>query len=631
MESTFIKNQSINPALLPYDLTNYTGVRGRNFFLEDQLLKRIFLKEIIENQYSEDHSLSVWKHLEGFGKVAGSILDELIEIAHREENIGKLVSYSKTGDPINEVEYCYEQKEVRRICYEWGLVNLDYHPEWKYPFTMFHRMALAYISNMNGEGGVNCPLAMTDGMIRVLNAIGTKSQKEFYLPLIASPESKSYFMCGQFVTERVGGSNVAANRTIAKKIEEGDEDHPAKYLLIGEKWFCSNPGDLWVTTAKIEGTNTIGLFLVPRLFPSGERNSYYLLRKKEIIGSKGKLTVESIYDGTYAEELGKPAHGLANLIKYVINISRIHVGVSAAAMSRRSIMESFAYIRRRTAYGKKIIEFPQTQFELIKMILKQTVVTLANFQNFNLMENNDILSQLLTPMLKYISTITSTFNVRRAILLHGGNGILNDFSCLPRLLNDSIINETWEGAHPVIQDHTIKALKKPRIQQRLEQEFQSINKINIPEDIELNELISYFWHLWSEYKNLLEEYFKNEDLLLLNKAYIVEQLFYIYGYYLLIKETTFTIPKENYKNYFNGFLWGDNPYQNTIKNNSNRDYKEFLNQLHQENKIYLNLLKLYKEMENLYTGYKPVNINSLFLDNHKIIEILNYFGIADFY
>lgn len=603
MESTFIKTQSINPGLQPYDISNYTGVRGKNFFLEDKLLQRIFVKEIIENQYSFEHAKAVWDHLKGFGNVVGTILDELTEIAHREENLGKIIHYNRTGERIDEVDYCFEQKEIRRICFEWGLVNLDYHPNWKHPFTMFHRMALAYLSNLNGEAGINCPLAMTDGMIRVLKAIGTKSQQERYLPLIASPETKSHFMCGQFVTERVGGSNVAANRTIARKVQEGDSENPAKYVLIGEKWFCSNPGDLWVTTAKIEGTNTIGLFLVPKLLPNGERNSYYLIRKKEIIGSKGKLTAESIYDGTYAEELGKPVHGLANLIKYVINISRIHVGVAAAGMSRRSIMESMVYTTKRTAYGRRIIDFPQTKVELIKMILKHTVITLANFQNYHLIEQNDVLSQLLTPMLKYISTITATSNIRQAILLHGGNGILNDFSCLPRLLNDAIINETWEGAHPVIQDHTIKALKKPRVQQRLEQEFQTLNQISLEKMHELKELISYFWKLWENYKNRIEYYFNNEDLLLLNKPYIVEQLFYIYGYYLLIKECTFSIPEEHLK--------------------TNELYRKIL----EENSLFLDLLRLYKEMENLYTYFNPISESSLMLQNQKVGLLLEYFGV----
>ncbi|MFN3604941.1 MAG: acyl-CoA dehydrogenase family protein [Leptonema sp. (in: bacteria)] len=597
-----------NPGLEPYDLSNYKGVKNENFFLSDNLLKRIFIKEIILNNYSENHSLSMWKHLEEFGSIAGGILNELAEIAHKEENLGKLVNYDKSGNRIDEIEYSLEQKEIRRICYEAGIVNLDFFPNWKYPFTMFHRMALAYISNKNGEAGVNCPLAMTDGMIRVIKELGTQSQKERYLPLIAHPESKSHFMCGQFVTERVGGSNVGANRTIARKIEEGNGVEPAKWILNGEKWFCSNPGDLWVTTAKIENTNTIGLFLVPKYLPDGTRNQYQLLRKKEIIGSKGKLTVESIYEGTYAESLGKPSHGLVNLIKYVINISRIHVGISACSMSSRAIRETYLYCTTRNAYGRKILDFPQSKLEFLKMILRHATITLANFYNFFLIEKNDILSDLFTPLLKYISTISATMNIKQAILFHGGNGILNDFSCLPRLLNDSIINETWEGAHPVIQDHTIKALKKPKIQKRLEEE------LNLLKDHQ-EEIYKIFYQKWNDFKKEWEVFEKSEELLLLNKQYIVETLFYIIGFYLLLKESNFIIQKDTYNLEFLKKIYSNNSTDPISKRN-------------QERMLFLNLAKFYSEFNPFREMSASIrNLDSI--QNLEVEKIISYFGKGD--
>lgn len=590
-----------NPGLKPYDLTEYTGVKAKNFFLTDSLLKRLTFKEFLMGEYSETHSKDMWDHLVGFGNIAGGILNELAEQAHKEENIGKLIPYDRSGNRINEIEYSLEQKEIRRICYEWGLVNLDFFPHWKHPFRIFHRMALAYISNKNGEAGVNCPLAMTDGMIQVLKEIGTKSQKERYLPLIAHPDSKSHFMCGQFVTERVGGSNVAANRTIAIKIEEGNDSEPSKWILKGEKWFCSNPGDLWVTTAKIENTDTIGLFLVPKFLPDGSKNSYQYLRKKEIIGSKGKLTVETIYDGTYAESLGRTTYGLANLIKYVINVSRIHVGISACGMSSRALMETYLYIKTRNAYGKKILEFPQSQLEFLKMILRHSTITLANFYNFSLLERNDILCELLTPLLKYISTVSATMNLKQAILFHGGNGILYDFSCLPRLLNDSIINETWEGAHPVIQDHVLKALKKRKIQKRLEEEFSTITNTQLYND---------FVYKWNQFRKEWESFEKNEDLLLLNKQYIVETLYYIFGYFLLLKETQFLIKDESQSQKLIMII------QNKVN--------EFVKQWNQESLLFLALAEIYKEID-------PIRETSTMIKNQSLLQnqidaIFTFFG-----
>ena len=251
-------SQLLNPGLASFDLSAYKGVQGLNFYEEDRLLQKIVRK--YASNYKKEHLQGLEKNLHSYGELAGGILNHLVTSCHKEEKWGKITQYDRVGKRVDQVEYCFEQREVRRINYEYGLVNLDFHPEWKHPFTELHRMALAYLSNKNGEAGINCPLAMTDGMIKVLQALGTPEQKEKYLRLIADPQSKSHFMAGQYVTERVGGSNVAENRTLARKTKE-----KKKWLLKGEKWFCSNPGDLWVTTARIENTNVIGMFLVPRI------------------------------------------------------------------------------------------------------------------------------------------------------------------------------------------------------------------------------------------------------------------------------------------------------------------------------------------------------------------------------
>lgn len=444
-----------NPALGPYDLTGYNGVAGRNFYEEDRILQRIV--DRYAAGYDGTHKAELVEHLRGYGLLCGGRLNELTIAAHREGRYGEIVNFDHTGQRIDEVRYCVEQKESRRLSYEYGIVNLDFHQNWRHPFTRLHRMALAYIANMNGEGGVTCPLAMTDGMIRALQELGTPEQKKKYLPLVAGEGSPSHFMAGQYLTERVGGSNVGANRTVARRGENG------KWILNGEKWFCSNPGDLWVTTARVEGTNTIGMFLVPRIKDDGELNGCYLVRKKDIIGSRGKVTAEVIYQDLEAEALGRPAHGLANMLRYIIETSRVHVAVAAIGMGTRALFEAKAYTQAREAYGRKIVEFPSVLKTLTEMTITQAAIVLTAFKNFHLMETGHGARQLLTPLMKYASTVHATWITHEAMMLHGGNGILGDFSVLPRLHNDSIINETWEGTHQIIGEHVLKAFARPRI------------------------------------------------------------------------------------------------------------------------------------------------------------------------
>ena len=447
----------VNPGLQPFDISEYAGVEGRNFYEMDALLQRIVERH--SRDCSAEHKSAIHAHLNGYGALVGGPLSELARESHKEGRYGEIIHFDRAGRRIDLVKYCREQVEARRLSYEYGIVNLDFHPSWKHPFTMTHRMALAYLSNQNGEHGVTCPLAMTDGIIRGIKALGTDVQKEKYLTLVAKVGSQSHFMAGQYVTERVGGSNVAANRTVATKISGG------RWLLNGEKWFCSNPGDLWVTTARIEGTNTIGMFLVPRLNDDGTLNGCHLLRKKDIIGSRGKITVEVAYEGCVAEELGRPAHGLANLVKHIINTSRIHVAVSAAGMARRAYMEAYAYSMVREAYGRKIIEFPSLVRTLAEMQIQQSAFTLSAFQNFVYVDGSHAAASLVTPLLKYAGTLHATYLTHAAIMLHGGNGILADFSCLPRLHNDAIINETWEGTHQIISEHVTKAFSRLRVRE----------------------------------------------------------------------------------------------------------------------------------------------------------------------
>lgn len=516
-----------NPGLQPFDISDYEGLRGLNFFEEDRVLQRILLQHA--SGLEKDHARDMMAHIHGYGELTGGIIDELTIESHKEGKYGQIKTFDRTGNRIDEIQYCAEQLESRRISYDYGIVNLDFHPEWKHPFTTLHRMALAYLCNEVGEGGVACPLAMTDGMILALKELGTEEQKELYLPLVAGPGSHSHFMCGQYVTERVGGSNVGANRTVAHPREDG------KWVLTGEKWFCSNPGDLWVTTARIEGSERIGMFLVPRLKEDGTKNGYQLIRKKDIIGSRGKLTAECIYEDLVAEPLGRVSHGLANIIRYVIKTSRMHVAVGGAGMGRRGLREAIAYTSVRTAYGKRIIDIPVTALLLARMSILQTAVELAVFRAFRMEEEGNVMTALMTPLMKYCASVHSTWLIQKAMMLHGGNGILGDFSVLPRLLNDSIINETWEGAHPLIQEHALKAYHRPKVKRALGEWVE--RTVSNASGGPAKETAAALQKEWQDFQKYMNE--SSHDFLDLNRKAVCDRLYSIISVVLLLEQTIY--------------------------------------------------------------------------------------------
>jgi hypothetical protein len=63
-------------------------------------------------------------------------------------------------------------------------------------------------------------------------------------------------------------------------------------------------------------------------------------------------------------------------------------------------------------------------------------------------------------MAKYRTAVALTAHIRDAILVFGGNGIVEDFTILPRLLRDALIIETWEGTHNTLCLQLVRDLER---------------------------------------------------------------------------------------------------------------------------------------------------------------------------
>lgn len=421
-------------------LPGYAGTKGLNMWEADADLRDAVLPRLTDR--------AAVARFRAFGAEVGGRLGGLIEASHRPEKLPLLVEKSVGGERVQAVEYCPEQIEARRTLARalYGQGDLP----------LVERMTLAVLSNYMGEGGITCPLAMTEGLIGLLEKRGTPSQKEL-LPKLRSDDPDWAVTGGQFVTERQGGSNVSANETVAAPRPDGS------WSLTGTKWFCSNPGEAWVTTAKVEGSNFVGLFLMLRRGPDGRLNGHKLLRKKQIGGTRGKATVEVEFTGGRAELIGKPREGLAILVDEILSVSRLHVAAAALGFASRALLEAETFAAWRVAYGRKIGEMPSVKARLVRMRRERLGMLNAFYAGVDAVAAGAADADALVPMLKVEVSKRASFLVREAQLLVGGHGILDDFSPLNRLADDAIVNEIWEGTHPILCGHAAKALRRPRV------------------------------------------------------------------------------------------------------------------------------------------------------------------------
>jgi alkylation response protein AidB-like acyl-CoA dehydrogenase len=320
-------------------------------------------------------------------------------------------------------------------------------------------LALFYLSAQNGEAGHNCALACTAGLIKVLQAVGSEAQKERYLPLLLDPNYDANYKGAQYLTEVQGGSDVGANDTIATPTSSSDI-----WRLNGEKWFCSNiTADLALVTARVpgqgEGTRGLGLFLMPRYLENGRLNSVVIQRLKDKLGTRSMATGELVLDNATAYQLGPKEDGFKNVMTHVINTSRIYNAMGVCGSARRAYLVASSFANHRLAFGRAIVHYPIVQDILANMRADGTAILSGSLQIARYLDQAETegadqkisgFLRMAVNLNKYRSALLAHQCIVSGIELLGGNGAIETFSVLPRLLRDNIVYENWEGTHNVL-------------------------------------------------------------------------------------------------------------------------------------------------------------------------------------
>lgn len=432
-------------------LDDWQASQPDNFLVADRNLQRL-----LEFHWGEEVYAEHLPRLYDFGRVVAEV-DDLVRTANRDENLPRLNRYDGVGQRIEEVDFHPAHHEAGRAIYGSGVMSV-----YEEPGNNLLSLALFYLSSLNGEAGHNCPLACTAGLIKVLQAVGSPSLQARYLPGLLDPDYDENYTGAQFLTEVQGGSDVGANATTATPLDPGAE---GTWLLNGEKWFCSNvTGDLALVTARVpaqgEGTAGLGLFLVPRRLEDGSLNNTFIRRLKYKLGTRSMATGEIEFRDALAYQVGDTGKGFRNVMVYVINTSRIFNAIGTSANARRAYMVAWRYARHRGAFGQPIIHFPLVQDRLARMrsdavaMLSGTMRIVQTVDEIETGKKDDAATGAFLRMAlnlnKYRSAVLAHEVINNGIEVLGGNGTIEDFSILPRLLRDNVVYENWEGSHNVL-------------------------------------------------------------------------------------------------------------------------------------------------------------------------------------
>jgi acyl-CoA dehydrogenase len=449
------------------DLIRWQDAQQENFFLSDPNFLRLL------NFYKGDKWLDQRKQeFSDFGERCATILNQAAEINNRNENLPRLERHDGVGQVKEEIDHHPSYVECGRVIYGSGMMKLQAEPG-----SFFHSLALFYLSNQNSEAGHNCPVACTAGVVRVLSRVVEPKLREKFLPQLVDPNFDTNHTGAQFLTEIQGGSDVGTNDC---RVVAGDT--PGSYRLSGEKWFCSSAdADIFLITARFDaalpGTKGLGLFLVPRRLEDGTINGFSFRRLKDKLGTRSMASGEMDFEGAVAYAVGPVERGFKTVMENVIHLSRIYNTLAVAGGARRGYKTALSYAQHRRAFGKAIVEYPLVLETLARLRVDSAAMLSGAMYCCDQQDRVDTLSgaetddpneallyqRTLANLNKYRSAYTNTLGACRAIEILGGNGAIESFSILPRLLRDAIVSENWEGTHNTLFMQTLKDISRYRV------------------------------------------------------------------------------------------------------------------------------------------------------------------------
>jgi putative acyl-CoA dehydrogenase len=432
-----------------------------------------------------------------YGNFSGGEMIDLSFAAN--DNPPALGSHDHYGHRLNQVDYHPAYHQIMAAAIDASIHNLPWVSQQSGAQVV--RAALFYL-HQQIEAGSGCPLSMTFAAWPVISQNTTLAKlwqpgmaSTHYDPTNQPITNKGGLTLGMAMTEKQGGSDVRANTTQARLINDSEQS----YLLTGHKWFCSAPmSDGFLTLAQTPAG--LSCFLLPRWHPAGYLNSIYIQRLKNKVGNRANASSEIELREAYALLIGEPGRGIATILQMVA-LTRFDCALGASALMRQCVAQACHHAAHRQAFGKRLMEQPLMVNVLTDLVIEAEAALALSMR---LAQGLDLASQdeqqqhflrLATPIAKYWLCKRAVTVANEAQECLGGAGYIES-SLLARLYREAPLNAIWEGCGNIQCLDVLRVLKQNQTSWRiLLAELQSAQGANRYFDQALKQLIKDFPHI----------------------------------------------------------------------------------------------------------------------------------------
>lgn len=290
-----------------------------------------------------------------------------------------------------------------------------------------------------GIGGIGLH---NDVVMPYIHEFGTEQQKQRWMPKAVTGEIISAIA----MTEPGAGSDLAGVKTTA--IKDGDN-----YIINGEKTFITNgyTADLVIVVCVTDPYaqpihKGISLIVVEAGTPGFTKG-----KKLRKVGQHANDTSELIFDNAIVPKenlIGQEGMGFYYLMKK-LQQERLVLAIGAVADLKRMLDITMDYVKQRTAFGKPISKFQNTQFKMAEMATKIKIgETFVNRLVADHMEGKDIVTEV--SMAKWWLTDLAQQVAVDCMQLHGGYGYMEEYE-IARRYRDVAVGSIYAGTNEIMK------------------------------------------------------------------------------------------------------------------------------------------------------------------------------------
>jgi len=271
---------------------------------------------------------------------------------------------------------------------------------------------------------------------------GTEEQRQRWLPRICTGE----LVTAIAMTEPGAGSDLQGVKTTARL----DGDH---YVINGQKTFITNgqTANLVCVVCKTDATQRargVSLIMVETDHAPGFERG----RNLDKLGQEAADTSELFFndvrvpvDNLLGGDAGQGFFQLMNQLPQ----ERLNIAVQGIGAIERALELTIDYVKQRGAFGKKLIDFQNTQFKLAECKTEATVARV--FVNWAIEQHlQGKLDATKASMAKYWVSDLENKIIDECLQLFGGWGYMDEYP-ISRMYRDSRVQRIYGGANEIMK------------------------------------------------------------------------------------------------------------------------------------------------------------------------------------